>query len=325
MLIKGSWTADPGHVSSKGTFARGKDLFGAPLGRAVLQSLRAVPDRYALVVSHSCPWSHRVTIARAIHNAPVATITAGEPRDQGYSILDTDGLLAGSRGRITRAHQLYTRARPDYTGRATVPLLWDRRDETVLSNSSAHIVAALDEAFGTDGTLFPADLTDEIERLSEKLYSGLSNAVYEAGFARTQDAYDRAAARVFETMDWLNEHLSNRRFLLGSRVTAADLHVFPTLVRFDLVYGPLFQCTRRRLRDYPALWAYTRDVHQLSGIDGTVFPDAILAGYYLNDTDRNPHRIISQTPDMDWPSRGTAGVPEPVPLAPTGTQIKAAI
>jgi len=315
MLVQGIWKPKHQWTDANGAFTRQEDRFAAPLNSKQIERLWADPASFVLVASHSCPWSHRATLARALLDATLPLVEAGEPRDTGYSITRKP---RGSRppfDTVTKVHQLYTTTDASYSGRATVPILWDSTGGKIVSNASARIVEALDAAYGGSATLFPSDRRPACEDLCQRIYAGLSNAVYEAGFAQRQDLYDKAVATVFRTLDMLEKRLSDRRFLMGKELTVADLHLFPTLARFDLVYGPFFQCTRRRLRDYANLWAYTRDIYALPGVAETVNQAAILDGYYLNDTDRNPHRIVSAMPVIDWTEPANRGDPTPVPLA----------
>ncbi|WP_160776234.1 glutathione S-transferase C-terminal domain-containing protein [Stappia sediminis] len=256
-----------------------------------------------LIASLSCPWSHGVLIARALKGLETRLplqIACG-PRIQGYA-LDRSGPLAFSGAYERRhVHELYAQSDPCYTGRATVPILWDRQDNRIVSNDSAKIMRGLDDVPKAGAVILaPKFLQHDIDDLNAFLYARLSNAVYRAGLARSQVAYDEAVASVFETLEHLEERLGKRRFLLGSAVTESDWRLFTTLVRFDAVYATHFRCTRKRLVDFPNLWAYARDLYQWEGIAETVdFPE-ILAGYYLNDGDNNPHRIIAERPDAAW-------------------------
>lgn len=323
MLIAGKWSPDIGQVSPDGAFTRVTDAFGEQIECQLVKSIRQNPNRYFLIVSLSCPWSHRVTLASVFLQTPLTKIIAGEPRDKGYSILHTPSAVRQKHGSIPRLHRFYTIAHPTYSGRATVPVLWDNQTGKILSNNSGNIVKALDASFGKNKTLYPAERVEARETLMDRLYFGLSNAVYEAGFAQNQTAYDDAAERVFDTLGYLEERLSSRRFLMGNNLTVADVHLFPTLVRFDLVYGPFFQCTKRRLKDYPKLWAYLQRIYALPSVASTIDIDAIMTGYYLNDTDRNPHRIISQPPELDFGSGDQSHIspnPPKFPLSDTRIQ-----
>jgi glutathionyl-hydroquinone reductase len=195
--------------------------------------------------------------------------------------------------------EAYDATDPDFAGRITVPVLWDKRAGRIVNNESADIVRMLDQVFG-DGSLCPDDLTGEIDALNERVYAGLQNAVYEAGFAGSQAAYEEAAERVFATLGWLEELLGERRYLAGDRITEADWRLFPTLVRFDPVYVDHFRCNLRRLSDLPNLWGYTRELYQRPGIAGTVAMDQIKRHYYTTHDMLEPTRIIPIGPELDF-------------------------
>ncbi|MDJ0684971.1 MAG: glutathione S-transferase C-terminal domain-containing protein [Alphaproteobacteria bacterium] len=298
MLIDGEWRADVDRFLQDGVFIREASMLPSATAADLAARLSERPAPI-LVASLSCPWSHRVTLVKAVkglHQIPVAI--AGEPRTEGYRLTESGGAILGGDG-LRHVHQLYRATDSTYSGRATVPLLWEARSQSILCNESATIARALDLA-SPSWRLAPGAQTDALDALSARLYNGLSNAVYRAGFATAQNAYDDAVTEVFATLDWLEDHLTTRRCLLGQQVSEADLFVFATLARFDSVYGPLFRCTRRRLVDYPALWAYARDVYSWPGVADTVDFQANLRGYFLNDTDNNPHRIVPKLPNIDW-------------------------
>ncbi len=205
-------------------------------------------------------------------------------------------------GHIRHAHQLYSLTDPAYTGRATVPMLWDSKHQMILSNSSADIICAVNQA-GGGPDLLPESLSGEINTLTNEIFDGLSNAVYRAGKAERQDEYDQAVDTVFATMDRLEGRLTDQPFLFGADLTTADIRLFATLVRFDTVYVTHFRCTRRRLVDYPALWRFTRRIYQMPGIKDTVDFDEIRFGYYANDGSHNPFGIIGRQPIIDWENR----------------------
>ena len=208
----------------------------------------------------------------------------------------------------TYLHEIYTRADPQFTGRATVPVLWDCRRGTIVNNESAEIVRMFNAGFGelADGSvdLYPAELAEEIDALNARIYPGLNNGVYRAGFATTQQAYEEAVRPLFETLDVLDERLSSRRYLLGNRLTEADIRLFTTLVRFDPVYVGHFKCNLRRIADYPHLSGYLRDLYQTGGIAETVNMHHIKAHYYESHRNINPTGIVPAGPalDLDAPS-----------------------
>jgi putative glutathione S-transferase len=206
-------------------------------------------------------------------------------------------------------HQLYTRADPRYSGRVTVPVLWDKQRRTIVSNESAEIIRMFNTAFdrigARPGDYYPEPLRPEIDRANARIYDTLNNGVYKAGFAGGQEAYEAAVVPLFETMDWLEEHLQSRRYLVGEKPIEADWRLFTTLVRFDAVYHGHFKCNVRRLVDYPTLWAYTRELYQLPGIAATVNLMHIKRHYYMSHPHINPARIVPVGPviDFDAPHR----------------------
>ena len=270
-----------------------------PTPQAIADRLQAKTTSLALVVSQSCPWSHRTTLVRAFKGLDdVPLVVATRTGSEGYAVsglneVDTGGVP------MRYVHQFYGATQPRFTGRATVPFLWDCDARTILCNSSATIARAMDRV-GCGWRLAPDRMIAKIDGLNARIYKGLANAVYRAGFATAQKAHDEAITDVFATLDWLETRLSEHRCLIGNQITEADLFLFATLVRFDSVYAPLFRCTRRRLTDYPTLWAYARDLYAWPGIARTFDFTANLRGYFLNDTDTNPHGIVPELPDVDW-------------------------
>jgi putative glutathione S-transferase len=224
--------------------------------------------------------------------------------DQGW-IFDTDGGpytddLFGA----AALHELYAKAAPDYSGRVTVPVLWDKRRETIVNNESADIVRFFNTAFEgiapDSPDLYPEGLRGDIDAINARVYRSFNNGVYRAGFATSQEAYDEAVVEVFGTLDWLEELLSTRRYVAGDRLTEADWRLFPTLVRFDCAYFGAFKCNIRRLIDYPNLWAYTRELYQMPGVAETVDLEIFKGGYYSRSALRNPHGIVPVGPALDF-------------------------
>jgi putative glutathione S-transferase len=201
-------------------------------------------------------------------------------------------------------HELYARGGSGYTGRVTVPVLWDRETGTIVNNESSEIIrmfgGAFDAITGNALDLYPEPWRGDIDALNERIYAGFNNGVYRAGFARSQEAYEEAVDDVFETLDLLEERLASRRFLAGDRPTEADWRAFTTLVRFDVAYVGAFRCNLRRLVDYANLWGYTRDLYGVSGVAETVLPEVYKRGYYSTSADRNPLGLIPKGPIVDF-------------------------
>ncbi|MGH8162498.1 MAG: glutathione S-transferase C-terminal domain-containing protein [Gammaproteobacteria bacterium] len=289
-----------------GRFIRTKGAFSDELGTDVIEGLRRQPGRFCLIASRSCPWSHRTLIVRALKGLEkyVPLQVAGGPRVEGYAVNGGNPWLVPGTGlRIRHLHELYALNDPRYSGRATVPLLWDSRECRIVGNESSAIMRAFDRADAADVdafTLTPPELRSEIATLNERLYENLFDAVYRAGFARHQAIYEEELERVFEVLEGLERCLVHRRYLFGTTVTDADWRLFPTLVRFDAVYYLHFKCARRRLVDFPNLWAYARDLYAWRDVTDTVDFTAIREGYYGNDLDINPFGIVAVQPATDW-------------------------
>jgi glutathionyl-hydroquinone reductase len=259
------------------------------------------PQRYRLYVGWSCPWAHRTLIVRALkglEDTIAVTILQGDANAGGWALSPPEY------GCETLA-QLYRFGHPDYNGRSTVPMLWDTQTNSIVNNESAEIIEILNAEFNDFAThpeldLTPVDLRDEIENWNAIVYNSVNNGVYRCGFAQTQTAYDRAHQELFATLDLLNERLCANSYLCGDRLTLADIRLFTTLIRFDLVYHPLFKCNHRRIRDYPYLLTYLRRIYHLPGVADTCNFSAILTDYYGNLFPLNPGGIIPQLPDLSY-------------------------
>lgn len=304
MLMDGRW-ANVDHTIVDGRYKRPVSAFSAGLDE-VAGRLRAEPGRFHLIASMSCPWSHRTLLVRALNDLQdcVPLQIAGGARAEGYAVAGgAEWAVPGSGRRIRHVHELYTMSDPGYSGRATVPVLWDSHAGRIASNESAQIIRAFDAADASRTgafTLIPPHLRDRIDALNAHMHADLSDAVYRAGFAQRQHIYDEALERVFATLHQLEQRLGNSRYLFGQTITEADWRLFPTLVRFDGVYHGHFKCSRRRLVDLPNLWAYGRDLHAWRGVASTIDLAAIRTGYYLHDRGINPSGIVAAAADADW-------------------------
>lgn len=264
--------------------------------------------RYHLYVSMACPWAHRTLIFRELKGlAPHITISVVHPDmlDKGWTFAQDDhGATGDTLQGKDFAHQIYTAADPNYSGRVTVPILWDKTLNTIVSNESSEIIRMFNSAFDTltGNTLdfWPEDMRNPIEAVNARIYDTVNNGVYKSGFATSQDAYDAAVTPLFDTLDWLEGLLSEHRYLMGTRITEADWRLFTTLVRFDPVYHLHFKCNKKRLIDYPNLWAYTRELYQWSGVAQTVNFDHIVRHYHYSHDTINPNRILPINPVLDW-------------------------
>lgn len=259
----------------------------------------AAANRYRLIVGWGCPWAHRTLIVRALKGLDAAIpITVVEPSPEaGGWVFEKE-----TEGCHTLA-DFYRQAQPGYQGRSTVPVLWDSQTRTIVNNESADIIIILNDAFNTvaqhpDCDLYPAELQDSIEQWNQKIYPAVNNGVYRCGFAQTQDAYDQAVNELFRALDDIDQVLGKQRYLCGDRLTLADVRLFTTLFRFDVVYYSLFKCSRRRIRDYSYLGRYLRDLYQHPGIADTCRLDVVKRDYYGNLFPLNPGGIIPIDPDL---------------------------
>jgi len=306
-IVEGQWTEGDASLIRNGGFQRESSRLNGEIPPEIIEALTLEPRRFHLIASLSCPWSHRALIMHRIKHLELSVpvkIASGQ-RIQGYPVNgNRPWRLPGTGRDVTYAHEIYTASDDTYTGRASVPLLWDSQANRVVSNDSMQMMIAFDQAgvlVPSGGfTLYTDDLQPEIDGLNSQIFSDLANGVYRAGLARGQRHYKHATEDVFETLDMLEARLSRARLMFGRRLTLSDVVLFPILVRFDIVYNTHFRCTRRRLIDYPQLWAYARDLFGWVPFSVDVDFGAIQEGYFLNDGDHNPYKIISDRPDADW-------------------------
>ena len=267
----------------------------------------AEAGRYHLYIAISCPWAHRTRIFRTLkHLEPVISLSVVFPRrtDQGWVFDPHDARYQDTLLGKHSLHEIYTLADPHYTGRATVPVLWDKQRRTIVNNESSEIIRMFNSAFnavtGDRTDYYPVPLRTEIDTLNDLIYRTVNNGVYRAGFATTQAAYDEAVDALFATLDQLEARLATQRYLCGNQLTEADWRLFPTLARFDAAYHGAFKCNLRRLVDYPNLWAYTRELYQMPDIAETVDLDIYKQGYYSPSPLRNPLGIVPKGPLVDF-------------------------
>lgn len=306
-LVKGVWQ-DAAYASGNGEFIRDESVFRGRVTADGSSGFRAEALRYHLYVSLACPWAHRTLILRALKGLEDAiTVSIVDPciGPAGWAFAEHRGCSPDGIHAAAYLRDIYLRAKPDYTGRVTVPVLWDRRTATIVSNESAEIMRMLNSEFNAfamreANDLYPQALRPQIERWNEIIYRTVNNGVYRAGFATAQDRYEAAARELFATLDALEAHLAEHRYLCGSLVTEADWRLFTTLVRFDAVYHGHFKCNQRRLLDYPGLWAYARELYQFPGVAATVDLDQIKAHYYRSHPGINPTGIVPVGPVLDF-------------------------
>ena len=304
-LVDGVWhTGDVRGRSADGAFKRKDSAFRDWVVDEPGARFAPEPGRYHLYVSYACPWAHRTLIFRSLKGLEdMIGVTAVDPLmlENGWQFsADYPDPLHG----VTHLHELYSRADPHYTGRVTVPVLWDKRESTIVSNESSEIIRMFNSAFdrvgAAPGDYYPAALAPEIDTVNARIYETINNGVYRAGFASRQDAYDTAFDALFESLDWLEDRLSARRYLMGEHLTEADWRLLPTLLRFDPVYHGHFKCNRHRLVDFPNLWGYTRELYQWPGVAETTSFDHIKRHYYASHRSVNPTGIVPKGPVVDF-------------------------
>ncbi len=314
LLIDGKWSTDWYDTkSSNGKFIRSSSQFrnwvtadgtAGPTGKS---GFNAEADRYHLYVSYACPWAHRTLIMRALKGLEdiiTISVVGMTMSEGGWSFDKADGSTGDVLYQTDFLRQIYTLANPHYSGRVIVPILWDKKLKTIVSNESSDIIRMLNSAFDAlgakAGDYWPVSERDTIEALNERIYDTVNNGVYKAGFATTQTAYEEALFPLFESLNWLDTHLENKRYLTGDTLTEADIRLFTTLVRFDAVYVGHFKCNLKNLREYKALWGYVRDIYQRPGVTDTVFMDHIKTHYYVSHTTINPTGVVPAGPELDF-------------------------
>ncbi len=310
--MAGKWQVEKGEflraVSSFRNWVT-KDGRAGPGGKA---GFAAEPDRYHLYVSYACPWAHRTLIVRALKGLEdIISVSVVHPLmpDESWMFGDDSGnkYPGATEDHINHAHYLYEnyqKAHPNFDGLVTVPVLWDKKCETIVNNESSEIIRMLNTAFDdytdSDIDFYPPSLREKIDVINDLVYHNVNNGVYQAGFATSQKAYEKAYDRLFNTMDQLEKSLSKQRYLVGNQITEADWRLFTTLVRFDAVYYNHFKTNKQRLIDYPNLWAYTRELYQIPGVAETVNMNHIKYHYFASHRSINPTGIVPKGPDIDF-------------------------
>lgn len=294
-MVDGVWeTVDRKITAADGSFLRGTTSF-----RGTIPVLE--PGRYHLYVSLACPWAHRTLIFRRLKGLDGAiglSVTHWLMAGQGWSFAPGEGVVPDPEG-AAAMHEIYRRADPHYTGRVTVPVLWDRQARTIINNESAEIIRIFN-ALGEGPDFWPEALRPEIEAINQRVYETVNNGVYRAGFATSQEAYDEAVAALFASLDWLEGRLSAQRWLCGDVLTEADWRLFTTLIRFDAVYVTHFKCNIRRLADYPALQAYAKRLYRMPGIAETCDFGHIKRHYFESHRGLNPTGIVPAGPVLNF-------------------------
>lgn len=316
VLLNGEWIVDESTVGTrdpKGEYQRAQSSVrnwvtadGSP-GSSGEGGYKAEPGRYHLYWAPNCPWAHRAILLRKLKGLEdiIGLSTTLPVRDEQGWVFDQnsdrykDHLFSSG-----YMHEIYTRSHPDYTGRVTVPVLWDKERGVMVNNESSEIIRMLNSAFdgvgANDLDLYPEELRAEIDEINEETYANVNNGVYRAGFATTQEAYDTAVGELFGALDYLDARLGRQRYLVGNTLTEADIRLFPTLVRFDVGYHSGFRCNKKYITEYPNLWALAREIYQMPGIAETVDLGIYRRGYNSKSAERNPLGIIPVGPDVDF-------------------------
>lgn len=317
LLVDGKWVDQWYDTdATDGKFERSESQFrnwvtadgsAGPSGEG---GFKAEPDRYHLYVSLACPWAHRTLIMRTLKGLEsMITVSVVNPymRDHGWTFVKDEGVVADPIFNAEYMHQIYTAADPKYTGRVTIPVLWDKKQNKFVSNESSEIIRMFNSAFdgvgAKAGDYYPEALRAEIDHINDKVYDNVNNGVYKSGFATTQQAYEEAVYPLFETLDELEEILSKQRYLVGEQITEADWRLFTTLIRFDAVYHGHFKCNLKQIEDYPNLSDYVRELYQWPGIAETVNMKHIKEHYYRSHNTINPTEVVPAGPvlNLDGP------------------------
>ena len=314
LLVEGKWR-DQWYDTGKngGKFVRSEAAFrnwitaDGSAGSSGTAGFKAEPGRYHLYISLACPWAHRTLIFRKLkrlENAISLSVVDWYMAENGWTFKDRDGVIADSVNGKQFLWQVYVAANPQYSGRVTVPVLWDKQRKTIVSNESSEIIRMFNSQFNAFGEasldFYPPALRSTIDAINERVYQTVNNGVYRCGFATTQAAYEDAHGQLFDSLDWLEDLLASSRYLAGGQITEADWRLFTTLIRFDAVYHGHFKCNRNHIEDFPNLSNYLRELYQVPGIAGSVNMQHIKHHYYASHETINPSRIVPLGPAMDF-------------------------
>jgi putative glutathione S-transferase len=311
MLIDGQWRDEdpPAETGKAGDFQRVDSVFRDRITADGSSGFKAEAGRYHLYVAYTCPWAHRSQIYLALkklNGAISVSIAVPGLREQGWTFEDSAAFPDCTPDRVNGfhyLHQAYTASNSRYTGKVTVPTLWDKKIGRIVNNESSEIIRMLNSEFaaiGADPTdFYPKALRGEIDRVNAEVYANVNNGVYRCGFARSQAAYEEAYDALFATLDQIEARLGRQRYLVGNHITEADWRLFPTLVRFDVAYFSLFKCNRNRIADYPNLLNYMRELYAVPGVADTVKPRYYVMGYY-SIRRVNPTGIIPKGTPVDY-------------------------
>lgn len=307
LLVEGKWQ-DKWYdtKSTGGRFVRRESQFREWVTADGSSGFKAEPGRYHLYVSLACPWAHRTLIFRKLKKLEgVISLSIVYPlmEENGWEFSDYESSIEDSVNGSDYLHQIYTTAKPDYTGRVTVPVLWDKEKKTIVNNESSEIILMLNSEFDEFGNstqdFYPPELRDEIDQINKAVYHNINNGVYKCGFATTQQAYEEAFNNLFSTLDQIENILSKKRYIVGDKLTLADWRLFTTLLRFDSVYYTHFKCNLRRIEEYPNLSNYLRELYQYPGVEETVNFKHIKEHYFKSHKTINPTGIVPSGPELD--------------------------
>ncbi len=307
LLVEGKWQ-DKWYdtKSTGGRFVRRESQFREWVTADGSSGFKAEPGRYHLYVSLACPWAHRTLLFRKLKKLEgMISLSIVDPlmEENGWEFSDYESSIEDSVNGSDYLHQIYTTAKPDYTGRVTVPVLWDKEKKTIVNNESSEIILMLNSEFDEFGNstqdFYPPELRDEIDQINEVVYHNINNGVYKCGFATTQQAYEEAFNNLFSTLDQIENILSKKRYIVGDKLTLADWRLFTTLLRFDSVYYTHFKCNLRRIEEYPHIYNYLRELYQYPGIQETVNFKHIKEHYFKSHKTINPTGIVPSGPELD--------------------------
>ncbi|MBW4670070.1 MAG: glutathione S-transferase family protein [Cyanomargarita calcarea GSE-NOS-MK-12-04C] len=323
MMVAGQWITDGNEQNRNGEFHDIPTTFRHYITADGLSGFKAEAGRYHLYVALACPWAHRTLIMREIkglHDAISISIVDPIMSDKGWIFSEAPGTIPDSVNHAQYLQEIYLKANPKYTGRVTVPVLWDRQAQTIVNNESCEIMRMFDVEFAELATqkidLYPRDLQQQIDETINAIYKPINAGVYRAGFATSQTTYEEAVTEIFESLDRWEIILNKQRYLCGDRLTEADICMFATLYRFDTVYYSHFKSNLRRILDYPNLWNYLKDLYQRPEFKATCNIDHIKRGYYMSMTDINPKRIVPKGPIIDFDEPYIRKALPPAQLAP---------
>jgi putative glutathione S-transferase len=310
MMLEGKWTADWNKSDPSGKFKETPTTFHNRVSADGKSGFKAEAGRYHLYVSLACPWAHRTLIMRELKGLnDTISMSIVDPimSDKGWMFSEVPGVIPDSVNHAQYLQEIYVKADPNYTGRVTVPVLWDKQTQTIINNESREIIRMFDVELAPLAAqqidLYPRDLQQKVDETINAIYLPINAGVYRAGFATSQAAYEEAVSELFESLDQWETVLSRQRYLCGDQLTEADVCMFVTLYRFDSVYHGHFKCNLRRILDYPNLWNYLKDLYQVPEFKATCNLDHIKRGYYMSMTEINPNRILPKGPIIDFDER----------------------